>query len=656
MSITWNELDNLMNQKIDNEYKISCVISKNENIKQFMVLVFFLFIKIFYSSLKILFLTFNSEYYQKGSQGNSRSDKDKRRLLLNSIIPLFKAHFEEKPPSIDSISQLENDIKENKVKLNRLILNFSEENLDNINKLKAEINSQKKKLEIYKSQDYIPTTYINKPGINFDVTGSAPAKDIEKLIRYIEPVEETDMEINLDQMLKRFSNYPLSSLMGSLYEITTNASIFLIVYIAQIYNNDLKQIINVNGSIDFVLNNFKFVYGLPDDFKETDFVNLISKIIPEFPLRQKEIDGISTINFIKRFSQREISSATNIENNIDLNMHSFLLDLFTDSAKGIILRNMTNKPYLRTRVPPEKRSSSGSETIPKCPEFLASSKESTLMAQKDLDVISSNKPTYVKKYPNTYKITYGRNWYPVNKTSIQNAIFDMYERKNTESAGIHPTVNAGYSGSTFMWINFVYNLMGVPKSNLIDKYLLAAIVSDFVPIYHSLPEVLIVFSQEILTREKRYTLNQIPIEYLYNYLNDSTYTGTIDIKSFDEYFLKFTKGESSFKLIKTTFKGIIEKKIDFTRNENEESISWSGSERGSPFKLTRTKTLQYPDGYQTGEEEEEDWEEEELEEEVGGKNKYTIKKYKKNNIKNTKKNKNTKKKVSKSKITKKKNK
>ena len=103
------------------------------------------------------------------------------------------------------------------------------------------------------------------------------------------------------------------------------------------------------------------------------------------------------------------------------------------------------------------------------------------------------------------------NWYLVSKSSLQANIFDKYNRRYI----------SGYSGSTFIWINVLKNLLGIELTKDISKYLLLAIVCDFVPFYHSLPEILVVYTQEYNSLPNglpRYTLDKSPSKYLAQYV------------------------------------------------------------------------------------------------------------------------------------------
>ena len=106
----------------------------------------------------------------------------------------------------------------------------------------------------------------------------------------------------------------------------------------------------------------------------------------------------------------------------------------------------------------------------------------------------------------------GNVWYPVPQSSLQRRLFELFGQK----------VMAGYSGSTFMLINFCVNLLSInlKDNKILQKLLLLCLIADFVPIYHSLPEVLIVFTQELFTTDDIYTIDQNPLAYLFTFLND----------------------------------------------------------------------------------------------------------------------------------------
>jgi hypothetical protein len=83
-----------------------------------------------------------------------------------------------------------------------------------------------------------------------------------------------------------------------------------------------------------------------------------------------------------------------------------------------------------------------------------------------------------------------------------------------------------------MWINFIRNLLGVNMSDEIKKLLLLAIISDFVPVYHSIEEILIIYTREFQVTQ--YTLDIDPVKYLTNYICGSDDGSIIDkIVTFD---------------------------------------------------------------------------------------------------------------------------
>jgi hypothetical protein len=74
----------------------------------------------------------------------------------------------------------------------------------------------------------------------------------------------------------------------------------------------------------------------------------------------------------------------------------------------------------------------------------------------------------------------------------------------------------GPSGTTQIYLTFVFDFLGVKKNRKNLELLLLCLIVDFVPIYHSLTEILIVFSQDIKKKfgYTLYTIDQNPVEWL----------------------------------------------------------------------------------------------------------------------------------------------
>lgn len=111
-----------------------------------------------------------------------------------------------------------------------------------------------------------------------------------------------------------------------------------------------------------------------------------------------------------------------------------------------------------------------------------------------------------------YELVTGDTWYPVPEESFFRKLFDRYGR----------TVKAGPSGSTYMWIIFCFHLLHIDRSFTNHVLLLACIIADFIPHYHSLDEILIVFSRELLQEHpkkmKLYTMDMHPQDWILYYL------------------------------------------------------------------------------------------------------------------------------------------
>jgi len=119
--------------------------------------------------------------------------------------------------------------------------------------------------------------------------------------------------------------------------------------------------------------------------------------------------------------------------------------------------------------------------------------------------------TLCQKFVNTqntpdYYLVNGDTWY----NPAPEAFYSVAAKKHGR------VVKAGPSGSTFMWMNFVFNLLHFERTLSSHKMLLACIIADFVPYFHSLNEVLFVFSREC-EYAKPYTIDQSPSQWLLDF-------------------------------------------------------------------------------------------------------------------------------------------
>ena len=139
-----------------------------------------------------------------------------------------------------------------------------------------------------------------------------------------------------------------------------------------------------------------------------------------------------------------------------------------------------------------------------------------IFTRKDRD------PTYTKQAEDITKcfkdITsdppeqiYGVKNYLDVKNTFVNSVFNLYGKK----------VIGGISGSSYYFYFLVTNILKYTKSKTLLSKILCIVVLDYVPLWHSLEEILLTFSVEY---EKygfpRYTLDQDPVIYFRNVVCD----------------------------------------------------------------------------------------------------------------------------------------
>lgn len=137
--------------------------------------------------------------------------------------------------------------------------------------------------------------------------------------------------------------------------------------------------------------------------------------------------------------------------------------------------------------------------------------------KKNLEEKDKNKPEFLHKITNCnksivgdndyekYQIYDARNYYLIDKQMPYSKIM-RYEGKKTL---------AGPSGSTsILYINLFY-FYGMPNTKYNKVMLLAVIVADYIPLWHTLPEILLSSTIELLeVGLPRYNLKTDPVKYV----------------------------------------------------------------------------------------------------------------------------------------------
>lgn len=254
----------------------------------------------------------------------------------------------------------------------------------------------------------------------------------------------------------------LQQLMGAVYGAVVNHGVFFVIFRAafeDITRDDLGMLRHLRNKLSIIVATFRDIFALGNSFDTAKFFKLLSTNCSRAPNQDTYAIPIALDKSTGCFViDRE-------------SIHRVLLDMmiFEDkSIKTIVTRNLNNLEYVRKRVPRDKvgeytkvsRLAQGS-----CPKFTN---------------VTDDKLEYIVQ---------GDTWYSVDDPST-----NLYARILHQH---NKTPKAGPSGSTFMWMNFVFELMGYRADIHSMRLLLMCIVADFVPNYHSLDEVLHIFSREV---------------------------------------------------------------------------------------------------------------------------------------------------------------
>ena len=316
--------------------------------------------------------------------------------------------------------------------------------------------------------------YVIKPGFN-----KASAKEITTLRRIVESATSEPVSTNVALVTQTFS---LSQIMGAVYGAVVNQGVFHLIFWAcskhkaafdaalgvPNYGKFLRRKLKAN------LATFKDIFALPASFTLDDFWELgVFKEDCVLPLQMaRTSNGGACMRIIRGGS------------------YNVLLDMMvyqSGPAMSIVNRNLNNQEYVRKRNPKAAAGVSvayrqSAQTPASCPSHMS----------------------FADGQPSTAFLVHGDNWYQVEQESVYAALLKKYKR----------VVKAGPSGSTFMWANFVFDLLGYERSGAHMRQLLLCIIADFVPYFHSLNEVLFVFSRLKGFEGEVYTIDQDPAVWL----------------------------------------------------------------------------------------------------------------------------------------------
>lgn len=331
--------------------------------------------------------------------------------------------------------------------------------------------------------NYDQDIYVLKPGMDHLSKNNV----IENIVKLFQPLSEDEVpeeqQLIQEELIK---NYTLSEMMGAVYGVLTHAGMFTLIFQASVRSDEEKSHLwKLKDRFDGVVNGLRDLFALDKDFNEEVLLKLLTTEENLFSSRKWGNDDVYDVN--------------------KGNMKNIIMDMMVNNPVGnknvsIVRRNLNNQEYIRTRTQKAVRDTYKKFTTqPTCPVFYKVPKETKALINKG-----------------TVLMVDGDEWYEVNPTGFFRYTMDKAGR----------TWKAGPSGSTFMWLNMVFGLLGFEagKDNSNYKKMLLCIIADFVPIYHSLAEVLMVYSREIPNPDEgqgKYMISMNPVEWLVKHLEGS---------------------------------------------------------------------------------------------------------------------------------------
>ena len=285
-------------------------------------------------------------------------------------------------------------------------------------------------------------------------------KNVEPIITFIAQNNKTGANELLQQ-------YTLNELMGAIYGAVTHNGVFHVIF-EQCKRPEFinKHTRLISDELDKIIETLQIVFGLPKTFTDVDFYKLANKV---------------------DVCQKTNNTCFRMQKGGWLNI---LLDMmvYRDRKRfSIVNRNLNNLEYVRKRRD-----------------------KSEVEDYKHVTKLQANSCPKFTKTTNTKENVFlvdGDTWYDPDDNSFYKSLLANQNR----------VVKAGPSGSTFMWMNFVFNLLRVEATKENKHKLLFCIICDFVPHFHSLNEVLFVYSRED-EYSNVYTIDQNPAEWLLNLL------------------------------------------------------------------------------------------------------------------------------------------
>jgi len=302
----------------------------------------------------------------------------------------------------------------------------------------------------------------------------------------------------------------------------SNLFYFILLYWKKYYPTKWKEIIgnellekidenNIVNKIGFNENERDEIYKLVDSnekkylfrflkdkfFKVTSSLNSLSK--PDYSYYHvsvnKKLQAMFINNLKKLFLINDITwgKFSNIYNKIDdkykKSYNFFIFDIIiygNNSVKDLSLykKNLTYLDFIKKSVPEDKKNK---------PENLKIFTE-------------CNKSSIDKINYEDFKIYDAKNVYEIDEDSPYAKIMKEYGEPYL----------SGPSGSTAILFIGVFNFYNYSKTHKNKILLLCLIIADYIPLWHTLPEILLSSNVEMTSQTvPSYTINKEPVDYVY---------------------------------------------------------------------------------------------------------------------------------------------
>jgi hypothetical protein len=301
---------------------------------------------------------------------------------------------------------------------------------------------------------------------------------------------------------------------------------YMLLYWKKHYPNKWKKIIgnellenvegNIINNIGFTINERNEIYKFIDNAdKEKFFIFLKDKLLkttsvlnnlskPDFSyyhvninkrLQNKFIFNLKKLFLINDITWHHFSKIyNNVNNDLKKSYDFFIFDIIIyggHSNKDLSLykKNLTYLDFIKKKVNPDnKNNPKNLQNFYKC----------------NKSAISEN------KYKD-FKIYDANNIYDIENHSPYSEIMKEYGEPYL----------GGPSGSASILFISLFEFYGYPKNKINKVMLLCLIIADYIPLWHTLPEILLSTNIEMESMTiPTYTINKEPVHYVYNIIKN----------------------------------------------------------------------------------------------------------------------------------------